>query len=210
LQRAGDALHAGADRQHVLGADGTVGVAEALEGIAFERRLWRRNRGCEFELVEFRRRRHANSRLVHPFAGLDRLRGVSDDFVVAADRGAFRNVGKRDLVTLRHEIAQLKATGKAGFRGQPEIIDHDRDVVVGVEPDVARLVGLRRRMYRHDTLLVLRARPARCLLPSPDRYRPFSRWCRIRGRRRLVRARHSSIPCGRRRARDSRRPRSAG
>ena len=54
LQRAGDALHAGRDRQHVLGADRTVGVAKTFERVAFERRLRGRDGGGEFERCRVR------------------------------------------------------------------------------------------------------------------------------------------------------------
>src|SRR6266404_2532270 len=92
LQRAGDALHAGADRQHVFRANGTIGVAEALEGVTVKRSLRGRDGRCEFEFVEFRRRRHRNSRLAHPLSGQDSLRGGTDHLVVTADRRAFRNI----------------------------------------------------------------------------------------------------------------------
>jgi hypothetical protein len=111
-----------------------------------------------------------NSRLVHPFSGQDSLRSRTNHLVVTADRRAFRNIGKRHLVALRHEVAQLETAGKTALCRQPQIVDHDRNIVVGVEPDIARLVGLRRRSSRHETLSFW-------LLPHPvlnlHRYRPF-------------------------------------
>jgi hypothetical protein len=38
LDRAGDALHAGRDREDVAGADRAVGIAIAFERVAFQRR----------------------------------------------------------------------------------------------------------------------------------------------------------------------------
>src|SRR5882757_3886594 len=52
LQRAGDALHAGRDRQHVLGADRAVRIAKPLERVTLQRRLRGRDGGGEFELIE--------------------------------------------------------------------------------------------------------------------------------------------------------------
>jgi hypothetical protein len=93
------------------------------------------------------------------------LRGGADDFIVAADRFALPDIGQRHLVALRHEVAKLQAAGKAGLGRQAEIVDHDRHIVVGVEPDVARLVGLRRRSSLLKLFLLAAA--SSCTEPGP-------------------------------------------
>src|SRR5882724_2047567 len=54
--------------------------------VTVKRSLRGRDDRCEFEFVEFRRRRHRNSRLVHPLSGQDSLRSGTDHLVVTADR----------------------------------------------------------------------------------------------------------------------------
>jgi len=80
---AGNALHAGADRQHVLGADGAARVAQPLEWVARKQRLRRGNGSCEFEPVEFGRRSHPDARLIHPFTRPERRRRLEN---LSADR----------------------------------------------------------------------------------------------------------------------------
>jgi len=140
FHRALDALHGGGDAEDALGADRAVRIAVALEGEAFERRQRSGHGGRDFQLVEGRGLRHANARLIHPFAGQDRRERVADHLAVADDRCAFRDVDQRRLVPLRHEGAQCQAAGEAGAGGKPEIIDHDRDIVALVELDVAGLL----------------------------------------------------------------------
>src|SRR5882672_5622651 len=99
-----------------------------------------------------------------------------------------------DLHSRGHRVvaivsAQLETAGKTGLCRQPQIVDHDRNIVVGVKPDVARLVSLRRRGSRHETLPF--QLPSDAVL-SLDKYRRFWRLYRIRSSRS-----RPLPPCGR-------------
>lgn len=81
------------------------------------------------------------------------------------------------IVALRHEGAQLETAGKTAPGRQAEIVDHDRDIVLGVEPDVARLIGLRRRNCRHEILVGVRlpnAAPVRTNIGRFGEYMKFT------------------------------------
>ena len=66
------------------------------------------------------------------------MRRIADHDVVAANRRAFGDVGERDLVALRHALAQHEAIGERGAFAEPAVIDDDRDVVVRVDANIER------------------------------------------------------------------------
>ena len=140
-RHAGDALHGLRDRQQVARADGAVGVAVALEGVALERlRRGRLARGHR-QVGQVARRRHAQQPLVHPAACGNRFGGVADGHVVAPHHAAFGNVDQRHLVPLRHPVAHHQTVLEARARTQPTIVGHDGHVVGRVHLDAVRLGG---------------------------------------------------------------------
>ena len=141
FERALHALDRGRDAQDIFGADRTIGVAEALEGEAFERRQRRGHCGRDFELVERWRLGHADARFIDPLTGWNERQRMADHLAIADDRRALGDIDERRLVALRHEGAKFKPAREARPRRQAEIVDDDRDIVLRVELDVAGLLG---------------------------------------------------------------------
>ena len=145
LDDAGDALHRRRDGQDVARADRAVGVAEALEREAVERRRRGRLHRRDRQAFERARRRHVQQPLVHPAAGGDRLLRVADGDAVADDRLALADVGQRHLVPLRHAFAQRQTGGESGGEAraglEPAGVGDDRDVVALVHADGVRRGG---------------------------------------------------------------------
>ena len=88
--------------------------------------------------------------------------GVSDDHVVTPDRHALDDILERDLVALRNPFADDRSAGRAHACRQPEIVRHDRDVVVAMDADQARRIdgdiGAQRGFSGHSfSLLVIAA-----------------------------------------------------
>ena len=141
IDDAGDALHGRRDRQHVLGADGAIRIAVALEAVALQRRQGHRH------LVRQRQRRQRrgfgqpHQRFFDPGTTRDRLLRIANDFAIAKDRGILSQVGERDLVPLRHVLAQRQAVVKDRAGRQSARIDDDRHVVGCMHLDVERLTG---------------------------------------------------------------------
>ena len=66
------------------------------------------------------------------------LQRVADHHVVADDLVALGQIGQRDLVPLRHALAQRQTIGEDGALTQTAVVDDDRDVVIGVNANVER------------------------------------------------------------------------
>jgi hypothetical protein len=113
FQRALDALDRGRDAEKVLGADGPVGVAIALERKTFQRRERLGDGGCDFELIERGSVGHLDAGFVDPFARENRRCRIADDFAIAQDRRTRGDVDKRRLVALRDKGAKLETARKA-------------------------------------------------------------------------------------------------
>src|SRR5207253_1932546 len=90
------------------------------------------------QVVERGRTRHADHVFVDPAALGQRLERIADHDVIADDFVAFGQIGERDLVALRHALAQHQAIGENGALAQTAVVDDDRDVVVGVNANVER------------------------------------------------------------------------
>jgi hypothetical protein len=132
---AGHALHGLRDGQDVARADRAVRVAEALEGVALQRRLRLALRGGDRQVVEAARVGHLEQPLVHPAAGRDVLERIADRHVVAPHHALRRDVGGRHLVPLRHLLAQLQAGRQQRPFRQAAVVRHDGHVVGLVHAD---------------------------------------------------------------------------
>jgi hypothetical protein len=91
----------------------------------------------EFDPVHRWRVRQANHRLFDPATFRDRARCGSDDVTVPLDGTAFVDIDQHNLVALWHPFDQLQATRKCRARRQAEVIDDDRDIVIGADADIA-------------------------------------------------------------------------
>ena len=91
----GDALDGGGDAEDVPGADGAVGVAVAVEGVAFERRQGGRDGGGQREVVEGRGGGQVEEVFADPPSGGDGTGGVADRLAVAEDGASGRGRGGR-------------------------------------------------------------------------------------------------------------------
>jgi hypothetical protein len=138
LHHVRDALHGRRDREDIARADRAVRVAIALEREALERRLVRRLDRRDGQIVQLGRRRHARDVLVHPASLRQRFGRIADHHVVADHRVAFREILQRDLVALRHALAQHEAIGKRGAFAETAVVDDDRDVVVRMDANIER------------------------------------------------------------------------
>jgi hypothetical protein len=141
LDGAGDALHAGRDREDVAGADRTIGIAIAFERMALQRRQRDRVGVRLRQIVERRRVGHLHQRLLDPTAFRDRRCGMADDLAVAANDFALSDIGEGNLVSLRNLLDQPQPAGEFGARVQTAAVRDDRDVIVRVHADVERFRG---------------------------------------------------------------------
>ena len=141
VDHAGHALHRGGDRQQVARAHRAVGIAVALEGEALQRLDRRGPHGGHRQAFELARGRHPQAALVHPGAGGQRLQRVADRHSVAQHRLARGQVTQRDLVALRHRLAQHQAVGQHGAGGQAAVVGDDGHVVIGMHAQRQRRAG---------------------------------------------------------------------
>jgi hypothetical protein len=113
----GDALHAGGNRQNVLGADAAIPIAEALKGVTGQGFARRRRPGRQLQPLQRRRRDQANPAFIDPIAAPYILVGSADDFAIADNRRSGGDVVQRHLVALGHEVVKGQAVGKFGTGG---------------------------------------------------------------------------------------------
>jgi hypothetical protein len=76
--------------------------------------------------------------LVDPASLRQILERIADHHVIANDFVALGEIRQRNLVPLRHALAQHQAVGERGAFGQPAVVDDDRDVVLRVNANVKR------------------------------------------------------------------------
>ena len=135
-------MHAGADRQDILGPGGAVGIAVSLEGKTFQRLLHDLRAARLRQIAQRRRLGHQDQGFLDPASLGDRLGGMADDLAIAPDRLTRGNVLERDLMALRYLLDQPQPAGELRTRLQPAFVGDDRDIVVRPQPDIERLAGL--------------------------------------------------------------------
>jgi hypothetical protein len=74
--------------------------------------------------------------LVDPASLRQILERIADHHVIADDFVALGKILQRDLVALRHALAQRQTVGERGAFGQAAVVDDDRDVVLRVNANV--------------------------------------------------------------------------
>ena len=148
LEHTRHALHGGSDGQKVAGAHRTIGVHKALEGVALDRRPLGRWPCRHGQALQLARSRNVQQPLMHPAARGNRFTCVTHRHVVAQHGLPGRDVAQRQLVALRHPVAQGQScSGPLGHHGasrQARLIGNDGHVVIRVHAD-----GQRRRSCTH-------------------------------------------------------------
>ena len=151
LHRRGDTLHGGRDAEQVARADGAVGIAVALEGVAFERRQGRGRGGGQGQLVQSRRggQLEQSSRTQRP-AGMARA-GVADHAAVAHDGRRRCQVRQRHLVRLRNGLRSASPPRNTAPAGRPSGLATMATLSRGMHADDHRLGHVTRPACSHTT-----------------------------------------------------------
>ncbi|MDR6356217.1 hypothetical protein Q3H58_002888 [Pseudomonas psychrotolerans] len=142
FQHPHHALHGGGHRQDVAGADATVRIAKALEGIALQGFADLAGGGGLGQVVQRWRFRHAQQGLGDPAAGGNVLQGVADDLAIAHYLGALLEIHQGNLVALGNGLDGGQAIGEGAASGHAGFVDHHPDIVLGMELDVARRISV--------------------------------------------------------------------
>ena len=100
-----------------------------------KRRLRIGHGGRERQSIERRGCRQAHEPFMHPAAFLDRRFCISDDYSIAHDRSALRNVSQGDLVRLRDCLQERQAEIELRAGRQTTFIDDNRHIVLRMDLD---------------------------------------------------------------------------
>ncbi len=156
VEHTGHALHGGGDTEDVASAHCTVSVAIALEGVTLKRGLLFRHRIGHRQAVQRGRGRHAQLVFPDPTAARYRLQCIANCVAVTNHGLAHGKVNGADLVALRYVIDSDKAVVEFGSGRHTLVIDHDHDVIQGMQPDIARRIGMLNQVHHGFLRILLR------------------------------------------------------